>query len=355
MNSSINEIELKDSARVKYSPLLILLFLFYTYSSFAGQKTDTIYFQNGNKLTCEVKSLENNLLNISTTDAGYINIKWNKIDSLYIKQYVVIILDDGERVIGTLIPGDTIGNDGIAGEFGIRFVSHLSIIQMYQFKRIFWKRLSGKVSTGAGYVKATQMGAIEFNGKMRYSAEKNIVDTKYDAYWSKYKKEEVTQRHNMSLEYYRILKKRYFYTALVSLERNSELQLDLRSNVGLGYGNNIIFTNKSLGFIAGGAQVNKEKSADSTKNNAEGILVMSYSLFILSSPKVSFDISSTISQNLSDIERTRVTINSALRWEIIKDFYIKYNFYYTFDSKPLSETANKIDWSTSVGIEYSFN
>jgi hypothetical protein len=353
--ANVNSFNVKYLARVRYIFLLILFIVFHNYSAFAGTKTDTVYFKNGNKLTCEVKRLYANLLHVSTSDAGNIDIKWDKIDSLYIKQYMVIILEDGERILGTFIPGDTTGNDGIAGVFGIKFIPHLSIIQMYQYKKIFWKRMSGRLSTGASYVKATGVGAVEFDGKLKYSTEQNIIDSKYNAYWSRYKKEDISQRHNVSLNYYRILRNRYFYTALVSLEKNSELGLDLRSNVGLGYGNNIIFNNKSLGFAAAGIQINNERGQDSTQNNAEGIFVLSYSLFILSSPKISFDFSFELSQNLKDIERTRLAINSNLKWEIISDFYIKYNFYYAFDSKPLSETASKKDWSTSIGIEFAFN
>ena len=76
--------------------LFILISLFFVCDSLASGKIDTIYFQNGDRITGEVKSLDNNHLRLSTDDAGTIQVEWNKIDSVKILNSMRIVLQDGE-------------------------------------------------------------------------------------------------------------------------------------------------------------------------------------------------------------------------------------------------------------------
>lgn len=339
----------------KIIPALIFLLTITSQILLAGPKTDTIYFQNGNKLTCEFKKLQNNLLNVSTSDAGTLDIKWDKIDSLYIKQFLVIEMNTGERITGSIFPIDTIGFDGVAGGFGIQIIEHMSIVSMYPYRKQFLKRLTGNVGGGFSYTQANTLAKFDFNGDVKYHAEKNIINLSYDANWSNQAELDATQRQYASANFYRLLKSRFFYSALLSGEKNSELELDLRTNIGLSFGNNVIYNNHSIAYGALGAQVNREITADSVANNAEGIITLNYTLFRHSSPKIDLTLSSTVFPSLNDFERVRLDFNSKLRWEIFKDFYLKYTYYYTYDTKPLSIDANKKDWSGSFGFEYSFN
>ena len=340
---------------MKVAVLIIVVLFYFVLPGFAGLKNDTIYFQSGNKLTCEFKNLQNNLLHVSTEDAGKLYIEWDKIDSLYIKQFLVIETKTGERITGTVSPADSVQYVVLTGWFGERRIQQMSIVRMYPFRQTFLKRLSGSLGGGFGYTKANELSKFDINSFAKYTAEKNIIDFNYDANWSDQKELEATKRHNISSNYYRLLNKKYFYTIFLSAEINSELGLDLRTNVGGGLGNNFIFNNRVIALGSIGAQVNREFTADSIANNAEGIIKLSYNLFKYTSPKIDLTITSSTYPNLIDFERIRTTLDSKLRWEILSDFFIKYTFYYTFDSKPLSSEANKSDWSTTIGFEYSFN
>jgi hypothetical protein len=49
----------------------------------------------------------------------------------------------------------------------------------------------------------------------------------------------------------------------------------------------------------------------------------------------------------------RSRIDSNLKWEVFKDFYLKWTFFYSHVSKPLSTDAEKNDWAVSLlGLEY---
>ncbi len=75
--------------------------------------------------------------------------------------------------------------------------------------------------------------------------------------------------------------------------------------------------------------------------------------FAISDVEVSFDLTVELIPSLSTPGRFRTNIDTSLSWEIFNDFYLKWTFWYNFDSKPLSTTAEKKDWAvTLIGIEY---
>ena len=83
--------------------IFLLLFLAGFHLILSAQKIDTVFFQNGDKLTGEVKVLENNKLKLSTNDAGTVMVEWNKIDSVKILNSMRIEMADGRVMYGILL------------------------------------------------------------------------------------------------------------------------------------------------------------------------------------------------------------------------------------------------------------
>jgi hypothetical protein len=87
--------------------------------------------------------------------------------------------------------------------------------------------------------------------------------------------------------------------------------------------------------------------------NLEGIVGAGYSVFIYDDPEVSFNLTAAAYPSINDLGRLRSDVDSSLKWEVFNDFYLKWTFYYSFDSKPLSGSGEKSDWAISlVGFEY---
>jgi hypothetical protein len=78
-----------------------------------------------------------------------------------------------------------------------------------------------------------------------------------------------------------------------------------------------------------------------------------YAMFIYDDPEVSLDLDASLIPSINNPGRIRSNINSNLKWELFNDFFLKWTFYFSFDSRPLSESAEKSDWAISMlGIEY---
>ncbi|MCD4710841.1 MAG: DUF481 domain-containing protein [Bacteroidales bacterium] len=319
----------------------------------ASDKIDTIYFQNGDRVTGEVKSLENDLLRLSTDDAGTVSIEWTKVDSVFIRNRMRILLMNGEILYGMLLPSGVAKSCMIWGSAGDpRLVVLDNIIELSPIEENFFNRWSGSISSGFSYTKASEVMQMNLNGSLKYLANKNLIETSYSGNVTS-DPLGTTQRQNGGFTFHRMLPKKWFLVAELLAESNSALQLDLRTSFGMGAGNSIVRTNSSHLYVAAGILTNRELSEAATQNNIEGLVTANYSVYIYDNPEVSFDISTNVIPSFNDPGRVRSETESNLKWEIFSDFYLKWSFYYSFDSKPLSGGAEKSDWGiTLLGLEY---
>ncbi|MFO7668746.1 MAG: DUF481 domain-containing protein [Bacteroidales bacterium] len=319
-----------------------------------ASKIDTIYFQKGDRVTGEVKSLESNHLRLSTNDVSTITIEWNKIDSVKILNNMRIVLENGEIFYGKLMPSGEPGSCYIWGNIGDPLLTPLpDIVLLSPLEEKFIDRLSGTLSSGFSYTKASDIMQVNLNGTVTYLAQKNQVELSYDGILTLQDTLEATQRQSGGVVFRRILPRNWFLASELNGESNSEQNLDLRTTFSFGGGNSVVNTNRTSLRVGVGLQATRELSGGDRQNSLEGLLGGSYSMFIYDSPEVTINISGKLSPSLSDLGRVRADTDSNIKWEVFHDFFLKWTFYYSFDSRPLSTTAEKNDWAVSLlGIEY---
>ena len=336
-------------------PIISLLLILISENAWAS-KIDTIYLQHGDRITGEVKSLENNYLKLSTDDLSTIKIQWNKIDSVKILNNMRIVFENGQIFYGKIMPSGEDGSCYIWANIGEPRLTPLSeIVLLYPFEDKFINRLTGTLSTGGSYTKANDIMQLNLNAAVTYLAEKNQIELSYDGNLTLQDTLDASERQSGGFIFRRLLPRNWFLVSELSFESNSEQDLDLRTSFSLGGGNSLVNTNKSVLRIGGALQGSRELSQQDTHNSIEAVLGAGYSLFVYDSPKITFNFASKLSPSLTDMGRIRADIDSNISWEIFHDFYLKWTFYYSFDSKPLSTTASKNDWAvTLLGIEYKF-
>jgi len=322
--------------------------------SLFASKIDTIYFQHGDRITAEVKSLEKNQLRLSTDDASTIKVEWNKVDSVKIFTYMRIVLEEGDILYGKIMTAGIKGSCYIWHRNGDPLLVELiRIVSLTPVEDKFVNRLNGSISSGFSYVKASEVMQLNLNGSIEYLARKNQIILAYDGILTKDPQSGSNQRQNGSVAFRRVLPKNWFLLSQLTAESNSELQLDIRASLGFGGGKSIVKTNSSHLYTALGIQGNRERSNEEHQVNLEGILGAGYSIFIYDDPEVSFAVTAAAYPSLNDPGRVRSDVDSSLKWEVFNDFYLKWTFYYSFDSRPLSGSPEKSDWAlTLLGFEY---
>lgn len=340
--------------RINKSYLILLLVGVFISCTIQAQKIDTIYFQHGDRVTGEVKSLDNNQLRLSTNDAGTISVEWNKVDSVKIVNNMRIVLNQGGILYGKLLGAGEAGKCIIWNRIGDPIqLDLIRIVSLSQLEEKILDRINGTLSSGFSYVKASQVMQLNFHGSIEYQAEKNYFQLYYDGIFTNDPQSGSTQRQDGGLTFMRIFPKNWFLVSSLTAESNSELGLDMRTSLSLGGGNSIINTNFTRLYAALGMQGNRENSAETDQFNVEGLLVTNYSVFIYDDPEVSFNFSANLLPSLTTLGRVRANFDSSLKWEIFNDFYLKWTFYYNYDNQPLTETAEKKDWAvTLIGVEF---
>jgi hypothetical protein len=336
---------------------IIFAFLFATF--FTGvqaqsYKIDTVYFQNGDKVTGELLSLNKGRVQLKTSDAGTLSIKWINIDSLCVLNPMRILKHNGGILYGQLFPSGQRQVSIVLNQNNeTQEVELQSISELIQLKKRFIDRVQATLSSGFRYTKATENSQLDFATSAEYKGEKSFVKADYSVVLT-HDGTQTTQRQTGGASYNRLLPNNWSLNGRVLGESNSEFKLDLRTSVILGAKLSFISSNKQLLQLGGGVSLNREFSGSLQQNNLEGVFGFNYSIFIVNTPEVTFNSEAYIAPSFTTSRRYRSNINSDLKWELFSDFYLKWNLFFSSDNKPLSGVDVRNDWGASIGIEYKF-
>jgi hypothetical protein len=148
---------------------------------------------------------------------------------------------------------------------------------------------------------------------------------------------------------------RWFVAAAGRFETNESLGLLLRSQVGASVGPRLVTTNRALVLVGGGLVVNNEQGVDvDPTQNVEGFFVFQSSYYTYDSPKTNIDFKVQYYPNLSTLGRHRVQLDTGLRRELFKDFFVALNVYDSYDSRPPNAEAKTNDVGIVLSVGWSY-
>jgi hypothetical protein len=323
-----------------YITAFIIAFLVFRW--LFATKTDIIILKNGDHITGEVKKLEYGRLSYSTDDMGTVSVEWDKINYLWAKENFRVELDEGRFFYGSLGSDTTTGMILVILDSLAAPLEKSKIVKMTPIKDTFKDRLDLSVNLGFNIFKASNMRQLYYNADAKYRTFKDYRHIYLSSTLTNQTDKE-TQRHDGSVSYNRILKRKWFLNGLISFAKNTEQGLNLRIAAGGGGGRNVIQTNSSILVTGLGMQVNREYGQDSQgdKYNLEGIATITFDAFKYDTPKLDLKSDLNAYPNLSSWGRVRIDLNIELSWEIIKDLFWNLTFKNNFDSDPPTEGAEK--------------
>ena len=86
--------------------LATVIFVLACVPSLGEANTGVVIFDNGDRLTGEIKSLKRGLLRFKTEAAGTINIEWDNVAFLSSEQNIQVETEEGLRFLGHLSRSD---------------------------------------------------------------------------------------------------------------------------------------------------------------------------------------------------------------------------------------------------------
>jgi hypothetical protein len=219
----------------------------------------------------------------------------------------------------------------------------------------FIDRLDGYVSAGLDYTKTNNRSSMDFSGGLssrtrirEWSVDGSVNLTDDDA-------GETSERYKLEGAVRRFMQHRDFYTGFGSLDRNSELDLNLRTLVGGGYGRYFVQTN--LAEWVGGlglAYSHENYTGGERFNSLEAVLTTSFSIFRYDFPETDIGGALTLLPSLTQSGRVRAEGDLRAKYEFVDDLYFEFKVYGSYDSEPPSEDTEQSDYGVVTSLGYSF-
>ncbi|MBK7902674.1 MAG: DUF481 domain-containing protein [Proteobacteria bacterium] len=237
----------RDVVRHAVLPVLLLAWLACLCpAALAAPKTDVVVLINGDHITGEVKSLEYNQLKLSTDHMGTIYIEWDKIASLQSSQYLLLERTDGTRYYGQLVAADGDSTLQVARSVDEPVVS-VDMAVVVRAQPIeggdFINRLDGYVSAGLDIAKASDRRSIDLAGGLSARTRARAWSLDGSVNLTDDSAGDTSERYQLQGNYRQFHRDRNFYLGFGSFERNTELDLNLRTMMGGGYGRYFVQNN----------------------------------------------------------------------------------------------------------------
>jgi len=322
----------------------------------AAPKTDVIIFENGDRLTGEVKSLERGRLRFNTDATGTIAIEWDDIAYLESDQNIQVETEQGERYLGHISRGGTEFQTVIETRSGPIELESMNVVLMTPIEERGVSRLDGDVTAGYNFAKSSEVQQLHFGLDMNYRTETRIFGFEADATISDSETSETNQRQSVDLNYTRLLQDRWIMGGALLLDRNDQLGIDLRTSIAVGGGRILRQSNSTNLAIQGGLQLSRENTSGGTssEDTVEAFGSLHWDWFRYDSPELDLSSELKIIPNLTETGRGRGELDISLKWEMIEDLFWELSFYDAYDSDPVVPGAEKNDFGVNTSLGYEF-
>ncbi len=320
----------------------------------AAPKVDHVVLSNGDRLTCEIKSLKRGRLSIGTNALDTVSVYWNQVERMASTRTFEVETSTGDRYYGALedvaprrirvAPAGTAGTE----------LSMDDVVRIVPIEATFWHRIDGNVDLGFSFAKADLETRWTLNSESAYRGRQYLVRAQLASQMTRRQDAERLSRNNLTLSGLRLLGRRWFTLALGQVQTNQELSLNARTVVGGGGGRIVVQSNTSDVRVFTGLVYTRENfSGVPTQNSPELALGADWDWFSAKDDKLDLATSAVSFYNVSGDARARVEVQSAFRVEFLKDFYFSINGYDSYDSTPPDGRArNDLGISLSLGWKF---
>lgn len=337
--------------------ILVLLLCSYWTTASAREKADVLIMRNGDRLTGQIVVMQYGKLSLKTDYLGTATIEWLDIARAESPQQFVVEDLRGRYFSGSLVASGVDRrivvreDDGTTTDLGLD-----EIERVYAGEHRFWNRLSGSLSVGFDYAKASEITTISSSFDTTYRAPSFRWNISADVNSTKDPEQGTIDRDSLSFTYQWLLRKQRFISGLSLLERNEETGVDARLQLGAAVGKYFVQTSKSELSSMLGVALTREwaTGAEDSQESIEGILGGNWRIFKFNSPTVSMNSAALLFPSLTDSGRYRTNLNLSLRRELVKDFYLDLSFYHAYDSDPPDANAENSDYGLTTSLGYSF-
>ena len=351
--------------RMKTNSLLRLscLLLWFASPLYAREKTDVLVMRNGDRLTCEVKSLSADTLSISLDYAvGTVSIDWGKVARIESNQLFLVKTQNGLVYSGSLstslTPGARPAAIDVLEPSARRIeLDKTQVIDLEETNSSVWRRFTSQIGLNSIYNKANEAAQYALNAEAAYPRERWSASVAYSSSLSSSTGSALSTRNQTQLNGQRLLRwNNWYYAGLANFLQSSEQGIQLQSTVGGGVGRYFKHTNNSLISVSGGVAweniaYRQQVVPANNQQVASALIVGEMNFFRFD--KTNFKLTAGVLPALSDPGRVHTNVNAAYYVKIWGKVNWNISFQGSWDNQPPSGLASS-DYGTSTGLTYKF-
>ena len=334
--------------------LLAVLFLTAALNLFAQK--DTVYSSTGDVIVGEIKSMSRNVLTFDTDYAdSEFKIEWDNVKGLIAKTTVIIYTKGGKRHTGNLKYDN---NDErvvmLVNAGAYKSINLHEIVQIETLEEGFWSRIIISLDAGYSYTKANSLSQFSMTGRANYTADKWKLGGGFNNVATIQDDVDPTTRNQANIDFNRDIFGNAFAFVGIEFLESSEQSLDMRTTSKLGLGYYILRTNSLfLQGSAGLANANEKYINEDPQNSFEGLATIEFDAFDIGD--LSFRAKVSAYPSFTHKGRIRLNSDVSIKYDLPFDFYIKASYIHNYDSEPLVEGVDKIDFVFQTGIGWEWD
>jgi len=358
-SSRTRPLPLRQYRAAATSFLWIFALLLVPHTAFAGirSQTDVVYMKNGDKITCEIKSLEKGQFTVKPDyTSSNIVLDWEKVDHIESKQTFVVTDPKGVVFSGRIDHDKETKDLTIIGEDTTR-LPNISVIQVEELGESFWTRMRGNIDLGLSFAKSNNQKNMSLQGGLSYQSREHLFSLDSNSQFTTQQQTNDTNETNIKTALYQqIHGSNWYYGGIGNFLSSTAQQIDLRSTLGGGLAKRAIFTNRTNLNAIGGLALTLERDAPNTTSTArtralDSAFAVQYSTFRFDS--TTFNTAFWLYPSLTSPGRVRMTFNQDIYYKFLGDFYIRMSFYDNYDNQPVvGAPNNNLGGSTSLGWSF---
>jgi hypothetical protein len=348
---------------MKIQIAVLSIALLFTLPLSARSKTDVIVMNNGDRMTCEIKGLDQGALSVSFDYIkGTTSVDWSKVHHLESNQLFIVKAEDGSVYVGMIKAVDSAAGRPIqivpaAAPEEMVEVKHSEVIDLTQTSANFWQRFNGSLNSGINYAKGNNATQYNFSANVDYPRERWGAGASFNSSLSANEGSPTSTRNSLAADTRRLLRQRnWYYAGLANFLQSSTQEIQLQSNIGAGIGRFIKNTNRATITATGGLSWQKTNYSQVTNSQASesviaAMAVADMSLFRFNKTNLTVTVSAFPA--LSQPGRVYANTDVSYYLKFWGNFTWTTSFYGNWDNQPPPHFVGS-NYGASSGIGWTF-
>lgn len=321
------------------------------------KRHDTITMKNGDRLTGEIKRLEQGVLYVATDYfSGNVGVDWLQVAKVESTANYQIVLSDGQRLTGKISKREVQSAEEldfkVSAPSGEVPISGTNVVQIGSQKQNFWRQLQGNIDLGYNYTSGNSQSSLSTSANAEYIAPRWGSGASYNASYSGQSGGTATNLFQVQAFGERFLNRNSYLIGLSDFLHSSQQDLVLRTTLGAAYGRYFVRNNTNeFRWLVGGDYTRASYQsglAQPIQQNGELLLGTEYRLFHFD--RYSMQSQLLLFPGLSDLGRIRMTANGTFNVKLSNNFHFDFSLWDNLDSRPpLNAKKNALGLSTGLG------